>query len=263
MFRVITFNLNGIRSAAEKGAPAWVQRSDADCMCVQEVRAQEAQVSDFAHIGGLRGRFATAQRKGYAGVGIYTRREPSDVIVGMNAPEFDAEGRLIECRFDRPGKCFSIFSAYFPSGTSGDERQQAKYRYLDLIFEHVRRLRGEREFILCGDFNIAHTKKDIKHWRGNLKHSGFLPEERAWMDDFLATGLIDVYRRLYPEAEGEGYTWWSNRGNARANNVGWRIDYQIATPAVAALARHAEVYKAQRFSDHAPLIVDYDDELLS
>ncbi len=212
----------------------------------------------FDALAGLRGYFHCAAKKGYSGVGIYSRYEPSDVVIGIGVPEFDDEGRYVELRFDTPARRFSVVSVYFPSGSSSEERQQAKFRFLDEIAPQLAALRAQRECLLCGDVNIAHTEKDLKNWRSNQKNSGFLPEERAWMTALLASGWVDVYRRLHPDAEGEGYTWWSNRGQAWAKNVGWRIDYHLATPAVAAAARHARIEKAQRFSDHAPLTIAYD-----
>jgi exodeoxyribonuclease-3 len=205
---------------------------------------------------GLHGYFHYAERKGYSGVGLYSTRQPEQIIEGLGIPDIDAEGRYIEAVFGD----LSVVSLYLPSGSSGDERQAAKFAFMERFLPRLEELaRSGREFILCGDWNIAHREVDLKNWKGNLKNSGFLPEERAWMSHlFERVGLVDVYRRLYPEHEGEAYTWWSNRGQAWAKNVGWRIDYQIATPGIAARARAASVYKEQRFSDHAPLTVDYD-----
>lgn len=262
-FKLVSLNLNGIRSAANKGWLEWARKERPDCMGVQELKAQAADLTaPLQTVAGMPGHFHHAQKKGYSGVGLYSRTPPGEVIIGMGVPEFDDEGRYVEARWDKPGRRFSVISCYFPSGTSGDERQQVKYRFLDAMYDHLARLKAEREFILIGDVNIAHKEMDLKNWRGNVKNSGFLPEERAWMTKLLdAGGLVDVYRQLEPEATGEAYTWWSNRGQARANNVGWRIDYHLATPGVAAAARGARVYTAERFSDHAPLIVDYDFNL--
>lgn len=259
--RLVSLNLNGIRSAATKGWPAWVESMAVDCMGVQEVRAQASDVTGrFDRIAGLTGAFHHAERKGYSGVGLYSRVAPSAVLTGFGSAEFDPEGRYVEMRYDKPGRSLSIISCYFPSGSSGDERQNAKFRFLAQIRAHLLQLQSEREFILVGDVNIAHKEIDLKNWKGNLKHSGFLPEERAWMDQLLgADGLVDVFRRL--NGLPDQYTWWSNRGQARANNVGWRIDYQLATAGVAALARQTQIYTATRFSDHAPLTIDYDLEL--
>ena len=251
--RIITANLNGIRSAASKGFFEWAGEQQADVIGVQEVKAQSEQVTGIhCHIGAMAGQFHYAQKRGYSGVGIYMHAEPSDVVVGLGDNEFDNEGRWVEARFDKPGRKLSIISCYFPSGSSGEERQQAKFRFLALLYPKLLALREEREFILMGDVNIAHQNADLKNWRSNQKNSGFLPEEREWMT------LVDVYRRLHSDTTETCYTWWSNRGQAYANNVGWRLDYQIATPGIAELARSATVYKAQKFSDHAPLIVDYD-----
>lgn len=190
---------------------------------------------------------------------VYTRLEPSDVIVGFDGGEFDAEGRWVELRFDTPQRKHSIISCYFPSGSSGEERQQAKFRFLDLMYPHLQRLKAERDFILCGDVNIAHKEADLKNWRSNQKNSGFLPEERAWMSRLLTEGgMVDVYRQLEPTATDACYTWWSNRGQAYANNVGWRLDYHLATPALAAGAKAVDIYKGEKFSDHAPITIHYD-----
>ena len=262
-FRLVTLNLNGIRSATSKGLAEWASSVSADCMGVQEVKAQANDVAGrFEELAGLRGHFHFAQKKGYSGVGLYSRHEPSDVLTGIGHQAFDAEGRWVELRFDRPGRRFSVISCYFPSGSSSEERQAAKFRFLARMHPLLMRLKAEREFILVGDVNIAHREADLKNWKGNLKNSGFLPEERAWMDRLLGSGrgeggLVDVYRALHPDTTDACYTWWSNRGQARAKNVGWRIDYHLATPAMAATAQAAQVYTAQRFSDHAPLTVDY------
>ncbi|MBX3660319.1 MAG: exodeoxyribonuclease III [Ramlibacter sp.] len=260
MFKLTSLNLNGIRSAATKGVEAWIAKIQPDCICVQEVKAQAADVSGrFEVLAGLTGHFHFAQKKGYSGVAVYTRHEPSDVVVGYGSEEFDAEGRYVELRFDTPQRKLSIISAYFPSGSSGEERQQAKYRFLGGFDPHLVGLKKKREFILCGDINIAHKEQDLKNWRSNQKNSGFLPEERAWMTKLLdERGLVDVYRQLQPTATDTAYTWWSNRGQAYANNVGWRLDYHLATPALAALARTESIYKGEKFSDHAPITVDYE-----
>lgn len=259
MFKLTSLNLNGIRSAATKGVEAWLERHAPDCICVQEIKAQRPDIAGrFEALAGLRGHFHLAEKKGYSGVGIYTRHEPSEVIAGYGSPEFDAEGRYLEARFDTPQRKFSVISCYFPSGSSGPERQEAKYRFLAEFYPVLQRLKAERDFVLCGDVNIAHQEIDLKNWKSNQKNSGFLPEERAWVSRVLAElDLVDVYRRLHPEATGEAYTWWSNRGQAYAKNVGWRLDYHLATPAVAEAARASSIYKDQKFSDHAPITIDY------
>jgi exodeoxyribonuclease-3 len=258
LFRLVTLNLNGIRSAANKGFVAWAESVGADCMGVQEVKAQHADVAGrFETVAGLTGHFHYADKKGYSGVGLYTRKKPSAVVTGIGNAEFDAEGRYVEARFDNARRKLSIISCYFPSGSSSEERQRAKYRFLALMAPHLIKLKAEREFILVGDINIAHKEIDLKNWRGNRKNSGFLPEEREWMSNLLEQiGLVDVFRTLNPHPE--QYTWWSNRGQAWAKNVGWRIDYQLATPALAKKAKREHIYLEQRFSDHAPLVIDYD-----
>ena len=256
MLRIITLNLNGIRSAARKGFFEWLKRQDADIVCLQELKAQVGDMCrEFLAPDGWFGYFHYAEKKGYSGVGLYTRRQPEQIVEGFGIPEFDAEGRYIEAVFGR----LSVVSVYLPSGSSSPERQEAKFRFLAQFRPHLEQLRRSgREILLCGDWNIAHREIDLKNWKGNLKNSGFLPEERAWIGAvFEQAGFVDVYRRLHPAAEGEAYTWWSNRGQARAKNVGWRIDYQIATPGLAVTARRATVYKERWFSDHAPLTIDY------
>ncbi len=265
MFKLTSLNLNGIRSAATKGLEAWVAESGADCICVQELKAQAADVAGrFEQISGLKGHFHFAEKKGYSGVAIYTRHEPSDVIVGYGSTEFDAEGRYVELRFDRPGRIdcpkLSVISAYFPSGSSGEDRQAAKFRFLERIYPHLLRLKAEREFILVGDVNIAHHAIDLKNWKGNQKNSGFLPEERAWLTKLIEqAGLVDVFRTL--NTRPDQYTWWSTRGQAWAKNVGWRIDYHQATPAIAATAQREQIVLEPRLSDHAPLVIDYGFKL--
>ena len=260
-FRLVTLNLNGIRSAASKGFAEWAASAAADCMGVQEVKAQAEDVAGrLDRVAGLQGHFHFAQKKGYSGVGLYTKQTPSEVIVGFGSKEFDAEGRWVETRFDKPGRKLSLISCYFPSGSSGEERQAAKFRFLARMYPHLVKLRAEREFILVGDVNIAHHEIDLKNWKSNGKNSGFLPEERAWLTKlFTKGGLVDVFRTLNPHPE--QYTWWSNRGQAWAKNVGWRLDYHLATPGLAALARREAIYLDQRFSDHAPLTIDYDFKL--
>jgi exodeoxyribonuclease-3 len=264
LFTLTSLNLNGIRSATSKGLEGWIAEISPDCICVQEVKAQAPDVANrFEQIAGLNGHFHFAEKKGYSGVGIYSCHLPSDVRIGYGSKEFDAEGRYVELRFDTPTRKLSIISCYFPSGSSGPERQLAKFRFLEEFHPHLMRLKAEREFILCGDINIAHTQADLKNWKSNQKNSGFLPEERAWMTKLLhltdkGGGLVDVYRQLQPDATESAYTWWSNRGQAYAKNVGWRLDYHLATPSLASLARSEHIFKEQKFSDHAPVTVTYD-----
>ena len=267
MMRIISLNLNGLRSAEKKGALKWLGQQHPDVVCVQELKAQESDLSD-EHLSvvhndhEMKGYFYAAQKKGYSGVGLYSTRTPTRVLRGINIPEFDDEGRVLRADFDHAQKPLSVVSVYLPSGSASDERQASKFRFLDVFFPVLVSWFKEykstgREFIICGDWNIAHKEIDLKNWKGNLKNSGFLPEERAWLTRlFDEIGWVDVFRRLDPRPD--QYTWWSQRGQARAKNVGWRIDYQIATPGIAALARTTEIYTTDRFSDHAPLIVDYD-----
>jgi exodeoxyribonuclease-3 len=260
LFKLTSLNLNGIRSATTKGVEAWIAQTMPDCICVQEVKAQAADVAGkFEALAGLKGHFQFADKKGYSGVGIYTRHEPSDVVIGFDGGEFDAEGRYVELRFDTPQHKRSVISSYFPSGSSGPERQEAKYRFLAVMSPHLMALKQERDFVVCSDVNIAHQQADLKNWKSNQKNSGFLPEERAWMTQLTTEGgLVDVYRRLQPDTTDACYTWWSNRGQAYAKNVGWRLDYHLATPSVAEKARTESIYKDQKFSDHAPLTIAYE-----
>ena len=258
MKRIVSLNCNGIRSAARKGMFEWLLGFNPDVLCLQETKAQPGDLEGLAGFApvGWHAQFNSALRKGYSGTAIYSRARPNAVLTTLGAPEFDDEGRYVETRFGE----LSVVSLYLPSGSAGPERQASKDRFLDFFAPRLREWRGDgRSYVLCGDWNIAHTPKDLKNWRSNQKNSGFLPHERAWLDTvFGSVGWVDAYRALHPDAEGEGYTWWSNRGNAWANNVGWRIDYQIVTPELRARIVKAEVYKTTRFSDHAPLIVDYD-----
>jgi exodeoxyribonuclease-3 len=250
--------VNGIRSAAAKGFFDWMPKQGADIVCLQELKAQAPEMSpQMLRPDGYLGFFHYAEKKGYSGVGIYTRREPDRVIEGVGIPDVDAEGRYLRADYGN----LSVVSLYIPSGTASEERQAVKYSFMDRFLPHLRKLKDSgREVILCGDWNIAHKEIDLKNWRSNQKNSGFLPEERAWLTKvFDEIGFVDVFRRLNQAPE--QYTWWSNRGQAWAKNVGWRIDYHIATPGIAALARSASIYKEQRFSDHAPLTIDYDFEL--
>ena len=252
--RIITANLNGIRSASSKGFFTWLAQQAADVVCVQELKAQATDMSaEMLAPAGFYGCFHYAEKKGYSGVGIYSKQKPDQIIEGLGIAEFDCEGRYLEAQFGN----LSVVSVYLPSGSSGEERQAVKFKFLAAFMPHLIALKTSgREVILCGDWNIAHTEKDLKNWRGNKKNSGFLPEERAWLTELFGdVGFVDVFRKLHPELE--AYTWWSNRGQAWAKDVGWRLDYQVVTPATAATAVATQIYKEQRFSDHAPLTVDY------
>ena len=255
MTRIITLNANGIRSASSKGLFGWLARQKADFVCIQELKAQVWQLQDAVfHPRAYHCYYHAAEKKGYSGVALFSRRRPDDVVEGFGSAEFDREGRYLEARLG----AFSVVSLYAPSGSSGDERQRAKFRFLDEFGEHLRKLkRRRRNYVLCGDWNIAHKKIDLKNWRGNQKNSGFLPEERAWMDTlFERLGYNDAFRELCPLPD--QYTWWSNRGRAWEKNVGWRIDYQVTSPSLRGVPTRAGIYKRRRFSDHAPLTIDYD-----
>jgi exodeoxyribonuclease-3 len=253
--RVITLNCNGIRSAARKGFFSWLPEQQADVICLQETKAQAEQLTDdLFHPAGFHRYTHDAERRGYSGTALYCRLKPKRVVVGMGDEAIDREGRYLEAVYDN----ISIVSLYMPSGSSGDERQAFKIRMMDLMMPLLKRLKKRgRQYLLCGDWNIAHTEADIRNWRGNRKNSGFLPEEREWLTElFSSVGYVDTFRVL-DQAEHE-YTWWSNRGQAWANNTGWRIDYQIATAGLGRKVLATSIYRDQRFSDHAPFCVDYD-----
>ncbi|MSQ50698.1 MAG: exodeoxyribonuclease III [Betaproteobacteria bacterium] len=252
--RIISVNVNGIRSAWSKGFWPWLSRQRADVVCIQEVKAQEPDlIAAIRAPRGFNAYFHCAEKRGYSGTAIYSRRQPDRTAIGFGSKEFDAEGRMVRADFGK----LSVISVYLPSGASSEERQEAKFRFLKQFQPMLKKLRADgREYVICGDWNIAHKEIDLKNWRSNRKNSGFLPEERAWLTEvFDKLGWVDVFRRIDQRAE--QYTWWSNRGQAWAKNVGWRLDYQIATPGIAATAKKASIFKAERFSDHAPLIIDY------
>jgi exodeoxyribonuclease-3 len=255
--RIITLNCNGIRSAARKGLFAWLARQKADFVCLQETKAQRADLDgDLIYFPeGWRMFFNSATKKGYAGVALYARREPEAVLTTLGAAEFDNHGRYLEVRLGN----LSVVSLYVPSGSAGPERQACKDRFLKFFQPKLQEwIASGRDYVICGDWNIAHRNIDLRNWRGNRQNSGFLPHERAWLDVvFGEIGWVDAYRHLHPAAEGPSYTWWSNRGQAWLKNVGWRIDYHVVTPSLRDGIRRARIYKDRRFSDHAPLIMDY------
>lgn len=257
--RVISFNANGIRAASRKGFFGWLTKQNPDVVCIQETKAQSHQLTDEIFCpAGYHCYYHDAEKKGYSGVALYSKVEPDQVTTGLGWDVADQEGRYIEADFGN----ITIASLYLPSGTSGDQRQAVKYDFLDRYFDHLQQQRRSgREYIICGDWNIAHTEQDIKNWRQNQKSSGFLPEERAWLDKLFGEngGFVDSFRYKYPKKI--QYTWWSNRANAWANDVGWRIDYQVITPNLKDKINKASVYRKEKFSDHAPLIVDYDLEV--
>ena len=255
LFRVISLNANGIRAAARKGFFEWLRKQKADVVCIQETKAQKHQLTDpVFEPEGYHVYYEDAEKKGYSGVAVYSRHKPKRVVRGYGDPEFDAEGRYLEAQFAG----LNVVSLYMPSGSSSEERQAAKYRCMETFTEHLLKIRRRRsQTIICGDWNIAHRNEDIRNWKSNQKNSGFLPEERAWLDKvFGEYRFTDAFRTL-PQEPHE-YTWWSNRGRAWDNNVGWRIDYHVVTRGLADKIRRTEIYRDERFSDHAPLIMDYD-----
>ena len=251
--RIMTLNLNGIRSAARKGFFDWAKTQKADVICLQETKAQEWQLDTAVHLKDYQAYFFDAEKKGYSGVAVYSRIKPDTVVGGLGWECADKEGRYLQLNFPN----LSIASLYMPSGSSGEIRQKLKFKFLDHYKTILKRQRRQkRDFIICGDWNIAHKPIDLKNWRSNQKHSGFLPEERAWLDQVLGPiGYVDAFREINQQTE--QYTWWSNRGRAWDNNVGWRIDYQIITPGLRGKVKSVSIYKDRRFSDHAPLTIDY------
>jgi exodeoxyribonuclease-3 len=253
--RVITVNVCGIRSAASKGLFRWLRKQNADFVCLQETKSHFHQLAEHdIEMEGYRSYFCDADRKGYAGVAIYTRHEPDRIVKAFGVEEFDREGRYLEAQVGD----LSVVSLYLPSGSAGPERQASKFRFLEAFAPYLSRLRRrKRRYILTGDWNIAHKPIDLKNWKANQKNSGFLPEERAWLDQlFDHGGYVDAFREINQEPD--QYTWWSNRGQARAKNVGWRIDYHIVSKSLSGTVRAASIYTRERFSDHAPLTLDYD-----
>lgn len=255
MVRVISANLNGIRAAGRKGFFEWLAVQEADFVCLQETKGQMALLTDDLY----RPRdyhcyFSDAVKKGYSGVGIYSKLAPKHVVHKLGWSVADEEGRFIQADFDG----LSVISLYLPSGSSGEHKQNNKWEFMDKFVSVLKEMRqAKREFIICGDWNIVHKEIDIKNFKSNQKTSGCLPEERAWLDSlFVKEGFVDAFRVVNQEPH--QYTWWSNRGQAYAKNVGWRIDYQIVTPGLADKVKAVAIYKDERFSDHAPLIIDYD-----
>lgn len=258
--RIVSLNANGVRSAARKGFFHWMDKQNADIVCLQETKVQTHQLEDPIYWPrDYRCYYLDAVRKGYSGVALYSRREPDELIQGLGWPDLDAEGRYLEARFGS----LSVVSLYLPSGSSSEERQAVKFDFMNRFLPYLRECaQSGRSYIFCGDWNIAHKPIDLKNWRSNQKNSGFLPEERAWLDIvFEQDGWVDAFRVVNQEPE--QYTWWSNRGQAWAKNVGWRIDYQVTSPALRDRIHAAHIYKDERFSDHAPLTIDYDYPFLA
>lgn len=258
--RIVSLNVNGVRSAARKGFFHWMDKQDADIVCLQETKVQTHQLEDpIYRPRGYRCYYLDAVKKGYSGVALFSRREPDEIVRGLGWPDLDAEGRYLEARFGP----LSVVSLYLPSGSSSEERQAVKFDFMNRFLPYLRECaQSGRSYIFCGDWNIAHKPIDLKNWRSNQKNSGFLPEERAWLDIvFEEDGWVDAFRVVNQEPE--QYTWWSNRGQAWAKNVGWRIDYHVTSPALRDRIRAAHIYKDERFSDHAPLTIDYDYPFLA
>ena len=250
--RVITLNLNGIRSATAKGVVDWLEQQQADLLCLQEVRASLEAIPEVWQSLGYYSYYFPAEKPGYSGVAILSKIKPKKVVYGFDS-SFNHEGRFLKADFAD----YSVISVYVPSGSSGDSRQTLKMQFLEEYIVYLKKLKKKKQdLIFCGDMNIAHQEIDLKNWKRNQKNSGFLPEERAWVDRVLDLGYVDIFRHLAgPEAE--HYSWWSNRGAAREKNVGWRLDYQFGTPGLAKVAHSPTIYKEPFFSDHAPVVIDY------
>ena len=253
--RIITLNCNGIRAAARKGFFNWLATVDADIVCLQETKAQIDQLTDpIFHPDNFHSYYFDADKKGYAGTALYCRAKPLKITRGLGFEIADSEGRYLQADFNG----LSVASLYLPSGSAGEERQARKVAFMGQFMQHMKMLRNDdREYIICGDWNICHKEIDLKNWTANKKNSGFLPEERQWLDElYYELGFIDAFRMVNQEAD--QYSWWSNRGQARAKNVGWRLDYHVISPGLQDKVLSAEIYTAQNFSDHAPVILDYN-----
>ena len=253
--RIITLNCNGIRAAARKGLFNWLATVDADIVCLQETKAQIDQLTDpIFHPDNFHSYYFDAERKGYAGTALYCRAKPLKITKGLGFEIADSEGRYLQADFNR----LSVASLYLPSGSAGEERQARKLAFMGQFMQHMKMLRNDdREYIICGDWNICHKEIDLKNWKANKKNSGFLPEERQWLDElYYELGFIDAFRMVNQEAD--QYSWWSNRGQARAKNVGWRLDYHVISSGLRNKVMSAEIYTDQNFSDHAPVILDYN-----
>ena len=253
--RIITLNCNGIRAAARKGFFNWLATVDVDIVCLQETKAQVDQLTDpIFHPENFHSYYFDAERKGYAGTALYCRAKPLKITKGLGFEIADSEGRYLQADFNG----LSVASLYLPSGSAGEERQARKLAFMGQFMQHMEMLRkDDREYIICGDWNICHKEIDLKNWKANKKNSGFLPEERQWLDElYYELGFIDAFRMVNQDAD--QYSWWSNRGQARAKNVGWRLDYHVISPGLQDKVISAEIYTAQNFSDHAPVILDYN-----
>lgn len=258
-FRVISINVNGIRAAARKGFFDWLATQDAQVVCLQEIRAQKSQLTDPVFFPkDYHCVYVDPIRKGYSGVAIYSQHPFEQVQSSIGIDWVDEEARYVQIELGQ----LQIISLYLPSGSHSQDRQQRKFAFMEQYLKILKsQLHTQKPFIICGDWNIAHKKIDIKNWRSNQKNSGFLPEERAWMDTlFDEVGFVDAFRVVNQEPD--QYTWWSNRGRAWENNVGWRIDYQVVTPNLKAHIQNASIFKEARFSDHSPLIIDFDQRVV-
>lgn len=250
--RIVSYNVNGIRAAIRKGWLEWLATQPAEVVCVQETKATPADIDmDAIAAAGYHYCWFPAQKKGYSGVAIFSKIAPDAVVEGTGHAQSDAEGRVIRADFGS----LTLINAYFPSGTSGQERQDYKYVWLNEFHDHIQALRqSRRQLVVVGDYNIAHTEADIHDPKGNKHSSGFLPEERAWMDQWVAAGMVDSLRVLHPEAKG-AYSWWSQRfPSVREQNKGWRIDYICTTHNLKDAIAEAAVWQEVKHSDHCPVM---------
>lgn len=251
--KIISYNVNGIRSALSKNWLGWLQAADPDIVCLQEIKATPDQLADLLLLEqmGYEHYWNPAEKKGYSGTAIFTKHSPRHVEYGCGISHYDREGRVIRADFEN----FSVMSTYFPSGSSGDERQLFKYRFLDDFRDYAADLILNRpNLIISGDYNICHRPIDIHNPKSNANSSGFLPAEREWMENFINSGFIDSFRHLNPEPH--HYTWWSFRANARAKNLGWRIDYNMVSEGLRENIRRAAILPEARHSDHCPVLLD-------
>ena len=253
--KIITYNVNGIRSAISKNWLAWLQATDADVVCLQEIKASPDVLTDLALIEqlGYQHYWFPAEKKGYSGTAIFTKQTPKHVEYGCGIAHYDREGRNIRVDFED----VSVMSVYFPSGSSGDERQDFKYKFLDEFGEYINQLKwAYPNLVVCGDYNICHRLIDIHNPKSNANSSGFLPEEREWMENFINSGFIDSFRHINKEPH--NYTWWSFRANSRAKNLGWRIDYIMVTEPLEKHIKRAAILPDARHSDHCPVLLELD-----
>lgn len=253
--KIISYNVNGIRAAMSKGFVSWLSTENPDVICIQETKASpdQIEIEAFEKLG-YQCFFNSAIKKGYSGVAIFSRIKPETVVFGMNNPKYDAEGRVLEMQF----KDFTLLSTYFPSGSSGEDRQAFKMEFLRDYGVYLKdKMKNQPRLIVSGDYNICHKPIDISHPERHTKDSGFLPDERAWMDQFVEMGFVDTFREF--NQQGNNYSWWSYRAGARAKNLGWRIDYHMITQPLLPFLKSASILPHVMHSDHCPVVIEIFD----